>query len=168
MFFRIRRNTTGKLRFAMLALGLGVTLGHNHAAGTVLDPSVSQTRVYSLTNPAAAGQPVILYAQVVSPPGISGTPTGTVTFFDGLTSLGTSSLDDGFAFLEVTFTTGGDHPIVAKYGVIPSFRPVPRPCYRKESLSQSDRALHPVGRRVHSPRWFSYSTLRRTSLTETG
>jgi hypothetical protein len=79
------QNWTARSQFIALALLIGVSLSFNHAASAL---SVSQTRVYAVTNPSPASQPVILYAEVVAPPGISGTPTGSVTFLDGLTTLG--------------------------------------------------------------------------------
>ena len=114
-----RQNWTAKAQFIALALLIGVSVICNHAASAL---SVSQTRIYSVTNPSPAGQPVILYAQVVGPPGISGTPTGSITFFDGLTTLGSATLDDGFA-IEVSFAITGNHPIVAKYSGDSVFQP---------------------------------------------
>ena len=113
LFFN--RNWTIQLQFIAPAIVLGLSLTPNHAAAAVSDPSVSQTRVYSATNPVPADQPVVLYAAVVAPPGVSGVPSGSVTFFDGLTPLGSAPLDDGFAILEVSFSTTGNHLIVAKY-----------------------------------------------------
>ena len=108
-----------RLCFVLLALAITpVSLAKNPKevptkAGS--DPSVSSTRAYSVTNPATAGQSVTLYAQVIGPPGASITPTGSVAFFDGPTSLGSSELDGSFAVLETSFTTSGTHPIVARY-----------------------------------------------------
>lgn len=60
------------------------------------------TALLSVTpNPVTAGQPVALTATVRSEPG-AGTPTGTVSFFDGPTLLGTAPLDgNGVAALNV-------------------------------------------------------------------
>ena len=108
-----------RLCFVLLALAITpVSLAKNPKevptkAGS--DPSVSSTRAYSVTNPATAGQSVTLYAQVIGPPGALITPTGSVAFFDGPTSLGSSELDGSFAVLETSFTTSGTHPIVARY-----------------------------------------------------
>jgi hypothetical protein len=64
-------------------------------------------------NPAVVGQPVNLTAMVTGPAGI---PTGTVTFMDGATVLGTATLDGtGTATLAVTFPTAGDHALTAVY-----------------------------------------------------
>src|SRR5271157_5729735 len=72
-------------------------------------------------NPAVFGQPVTYTATVsVSSPG-AGTPTGTVTFKDGATVLGTGTLSGGKAALTVPSTSltalsVGTHSITASYG----------------------------------------------------
>lgn len=43
-------------------------------------------------------------------------PTGTVTFFDGATSLGTASLSSGIASISTTALSEGQHSITAVYG----------------------------------------------------
>jgi hypothetical protein len=49
-------------------------------------------------------------------PSPSGTPTGTVTFYDGSTVLGTSALNpSGAASLSTSAMTAGSHPVVALY-----------------------------------------------------
>lgn len=65
-------------------------------------------------NPAAAvfGEPVILTAAVSSS---SGTPDGSVEFFDGEASLGTGSLVDGRASLTLTSLGVGPHSLSARY-----------------------------------------------------
>jgi hypothetical protein len=47
--------------------------------------------------------------------GSTGTPTGSVQFFDGSTSLGTGTLTAGVATLTTSFTTTGTHVITAQY-----------------------------------------------------
>ena len=75
------------------------------------------TALTSSANPSVYGQAVTFTATVaaVSPGG--GTPTGTVTFKDGATILGTGTLDAGG---RATFTTSslavGRHSITAVYG----------------------------------------------------
>src|SRR6185437_8799686 len=73
------------------------------------------TFVSSSSSPTVYGQPVTFTASVS--PDFSGVPTGTVTFMDGATTLGTATLDGtGTA----TFTTGalaaGTHSVTAVYG----------------------------------------------------
>jgi hypothetical protein len=75
----------------------------------------STTAVASSLNPSSFGQSVTFTATVTG--GGSGTPTGTVTFYDGGTSLGSGTLN---AAAQATFTTsalgGGMHSITATYG----------------------------------------------------
>jgi hypothetical protein len=61
---------------------------------------------------ASFGQPVTFTASVK---GTGGTPTGTVTFMDGTTVLGTATLDNGVATLIVTTLAKGKHQITAVY-----------------------------------------------------
>ena len=43
-------------------------------------------------------------------------PTGTVEFFDGITSLGTATLDDGTASISTSNLTAGAHSVTVQYG----------------------------------------------------
>ncbi|MBZ5644623.1 MAG: Ig-like domain repeat protein [Acidobacteriia bacterium] len=72
--------------------------------------------VTSSLNPFASGASVTL-ASAVTTSGANG-PTGTVTFFDGATQLGSAALNgSGHASLTIsTLTTLGQHPITAVYG----------------------------------------------------
>lgn len=67
----------------------------------------------SSANPAIAGDPVRLTATVVSK---GDTPTGTVTFLDGSTTIGTAQVANGAASVNVSTLTAGQHAIVARYG----------------------------------------------------
>jgi hypothetical protein len=75
----------------------------------------SSTAVVSSLNPSSFGQSVTFAATVT--PGGPGTPTGTVVFKDGGTSIGSGTLN---ASAQATFTTsslsGGNHTITATYG----------------------------------------------------
>jgi uncharacterized protein (TIGR03118 family) len=70
---------------------------------------------------------VTITATVVAGPGNPGAPTGTVTFLDGASLLGTSPLINGVATLNAVFTDVGAHTINAQYSGDASF------------LSSSDR-----------------------------
>ena len=85
--------------------------------GDVCDPSTS-TVLSSSLNPSVFGQSVIFTATVTSG---SGTPTGSVEFFDGSTSLGTSNLSSGSATLTTSALSAGSHEITATYLGAPSF-----------------------------------------------
>ncbi|MGO9923107.1 MAG: Ig-like domain repeat protein [Isosphaeraceae bacterium] len=62
------------------------------------------------------GQRVTLTATVSPDPGMSGTPTGSVAFYDGATDLGTASLIGDTATLPVTSLPVGTDGIAASYG----------------------------------------------------
>jgi hypothetical protein len=68
----------------------------------------------SSANPSASGSPVTFTATVS---GASAVPTGTVTFKDGLTTIGTSALNGtGQAALVTSALVLGNHSITALYG----------------------------------------------------
>ncbi|WP_260704036.1 beta strand repeat-containing protein [Edaphobacter flagellatus] len=70
-------------------------------------------------NPGAG---ITLTATVTGASGSTGTPTGTVTFLDGTTSLGTGTLSSGTATLATSaLTASGSHSITAVYGGDTSF-----------------------------------------------
>ena len=82
----------------------------------VLISTATAVSLQSSENPSKFGDPVTFTATVTAEPPGSGTPTGTVTFYDGATSLGTGQLD---AMGQATFLTStlsvGSHPITAVY-----------------------------------------------------
>jgi sugar lactone lactonase YvrE len=82
----------------------------NTIADSVLNPST--IALTSSVNPSVVKQSVIFTATVTS----SGTAvTGTVTFFNGTTALGTANVASGVATLSFTFPTAGTYPITAVY-----------------------------------------------------
>ena len=94
--------------------------GYSTSTSTVLSQVVNlnstTTTLISSVNPSASGQSVTFTATVADvAPGV-GTPTGTVTFKDGATTIGTGTLSAGVT----TFTTStlaiGTHSITAVYG----------------------------------------------------
>jgi hypothetical protein len=79
--------------------------------GTV--STATQTSLVSSLNPSSYGQSVTLTATVTSP---GGTPTGTVTFYDGGVSLGSAPLSSGGqASLATSTLAAGTHSITAAY-----------------------------------------------------
>lgn len=74
----------------------------------------TSTTLTSSTNPSTIGQPVTLTATVSVTSGV-GTPTGSVTFFDGATVIGTGTLNAGVASLTVSDFNVGTHSITAGY-----------------------------------------------------
>jgi hypothetical protein len=91
----------------------------NYASATtsfsvhVLNPS--NTSLSLALNPAKAGQSIPLNATVSDGYGTAETPTGTVTFLDGSTVLGTATLTNGVASLLVTLSQGTHDSIIAQY-----------------------------------------------------
>jgi hypothetical protein len=84
----------------------------------VVNKAATSTAVVSSVNPSVYGQSVIFTATVsVVAPG-AGTPSGSVQFFDGATSLGTvplSGLSAQLSTAALTVTNGTAHSITAKY-----------------------------------------------------
>ncbi len=70
------------------------------------------TTVASSPNPSVFGQAVTLTAAVSS---ASGTPVGTVVFFDGSTALGSATLASGSASISISSLSAGSHSITAAY-----------------------------------------------------
>jgi hypothetical protein len=90
----------------------------NGSSAVVVVPAASPTSSMSLTssaNPSALGQSVTFSASVTTD-GPPGSPTGTVQFFDGAKSLGSSALSGaGQASVTTTTLTAGQHTISATY-----------------------------------------------------
>src|SRR5579859_7748274 len=77
-------------------------------------PEPSSVGVASSTQPSVFGQPVNFTATVTS--SNFGTPSGTVTFTDGATTLGTATLDNnGQAVFLISTLTLGSHSISVSY-----------------------------------------------------
>ena len=84
---------------------VSVTVGNLKATGTVLVSSL---------NPSIGGQAVTFTASVTS--GSGGTPTGTVSFYDGTTRIGTGTLNgSGVAAFTTSSLSGGPHAMTAIY-----------------------------------------------------
>jgi hypothetical protein len=116
---------------ATLAVSLGVgshSLSAIFGGSVSFAPSASATLAETVSpantalalspssNPVGRGKPVTFTATVTAVAPGSGTPTGTVTFFDGRTALGTVTLDaNGRASLTKSFSALGKHTIKAVY-----------------------------------------------------
>ena len=84
-----------------------------------VNANASTTTIISSLNPSAFGQSVIYTATVL---GSAGTPTGTVTFKDGGTILGTAPVNGaGQAIFTASALAGGSHTITALYGGNPAY-----------------------------------------------
>ncbi len=118
----------GKATLSTSALAIGshsITVqygGDSNFGGSTSSPALMQvvngkasgTALISSLNPEVAGESVTFTAAVTSTAG--GTPTGTVTFYNGATSLGTSSLNgSGVATFSTTALAVGSPSITASY-----------------------------------------------------
>ena len=84
-------------------------------AAPATTPTASTTTTLTVSSMAiTAGSSVTLTA-TVAPSSGSGTPTGTVTFMDGTTSLGTGTLSDGVATYATSTLPVGSQSITAVY-----------------------------------------------------
>jgi hypothetical protein len=95
------------------------------STSTALTETVSQadttTTVVSSLNPSVYGQAVTFTATVAAVAPGGGTPTGTMTFKDGSTVLGTGTLSSGQAQFTIALLGAGSHPIAAVYNGDASF-----------------------------------------------
>src|SRR5206468_2641287 len=98
---------------------------YNTSTSSVVTQTVNKadtaTTLVSSNNPSVFGQSVIFAATVSANAPGAGTPTGTVTFKDGTTSLATNTLVAGVArYTNATFSVA-DHLITAVYNGDTSF-----------------------------------------------
>ncbi len=85
-----------------------------HGFVTKIGKFNTSTSLSSSLNPSIFGQSVTFTATVK--PSTTGTPTGTVTFKDGTTTLGTGALSGGVAKFTISTLTVGTHSVTAVYG----------------------------------------------------
>ena len=78
-------------------------------------PAPSTVSLSSTLNPAASSQAITLMASAAPANGGSAVPTGTVSFLDGSTALGTASLSSGTASLTLSTISVGNHNLTAVY-----------------------------------------------------
>jgi hypothetical protein len=94
------------------------TTSTSTAVSQLVNKVGTTTTLTSSANPSTVGQQVTFTATVAAMPSNSSTPTGTVTFFDAGTQIGTGTLSNGTASFTTTATglTTGSHAITASYG----------------------------------------------------
>ncbi len=105
-------NKDGK---ADILAGSGILL-NTYGTMTVAPPASSTTTLKASAASVTAGTSVTFTATVAGASGSSGTPSGTVTFLDGTTTLGTGTLSSGVATYAATALATGSHSITAQYG----------------------------------------------------
>ncbi len=81
------------------------------AVAYTVNPSPTSTTLSTSANTSGAGQSITLTTSVA---GVS--PTGTVTFMEGTTVLGATTIVGGKATLKYTFSTAGTHSLTVSYG----------------------------------------------------
>jgi subtilisin-like proprotein convertase family protein/plastocyanin len=85
-----------------------------------VNPASTTTALGSSLNPSIFGQSVTFTATLSE--GAPGTPTGTVTFLDGVATLGTGTLNgSGVATFTTSTLAGGSHSITAVYATTGNF-----------------------------------------------
>src|SRR5207253_6825733 len=88
----------------------------NSAAITqTVNKGASSTSVVSSTNPTVFGQGTTFTATVTATSPAAGTPGGTVTFNDGGSSIGSSTLSGGTASFSTSSLSVGNHVITVSY-----------------------------------------------------
>ncbi|MFZ0774547.1 MAG: Ig-like domain-containing protein [Candidatus Sulfotelmatobacter sp.] len=96
--------------------------GSDSASPQVVSKDATTTAVSSSANPSVYSQSVTFTAVVTAKAPGSGVPSGTVTFKNGSTTLGTSTLDGtGTATFTTSTLTVAAHSITATYGGSSSF-----------------------------------------------
>ena len=107
---------TGAHNLTAVFSGGGAFTGSTSAVHShTVNPASTSTAVASSLNPSAFGQSVTFTATVaVDAPG-AGSPSGTVSFFDGASLLGSSPLSSGTATFSTSALAAGTHSITAAY-----------------------------------------------------
>lgn len=129
MVFAGRRKNSRLMAFLFVALAVPAIVSLS-SCGKDCDDNPSQCAVTSTAaattasvasslNPAVAGQAVTFTGTISSS---GGTPTGSVTFLDGTTQLGTGTLSSGHATLKTSSLTAGTHSITVSYAGDSSFK----------------------------------------------
>jgi Bacterial Ig-like domain (group 3)/FG-GAP-like repeat len=98
-------------------VALTVLLNEYGSAAT-LTPTATKLSASATTVTAGTS---ITFTATVAPSTGTGTPTGTLTFYDGTTSLGTGTLSSGRATYSTSALAAGAHSISASYGGDTSF-----------------------------------------------
>jgi sugar lactone lactonase YvrE len=103
---------------AVFTDGVGFAASASNPIAQVVVPAATTTTLVIDLNPAPSGQTVTLTATVAS---ANGTPTGTVTFFEGATPLGSNlPLTGGQASFQTSFAAG-NHSLTAMYSATSDF-----------------------------------------------
>jgi hypothetical protein len=91
------------------------------ALAQTVNQDATTTRLVSSVNPSVYGQSVTFTARLAASAPGSGTPTGTVTFLDGTSTLGSGTLSGGTATFMTSSLAVGTQSITAVYNADPNF-----------------------------------------------
>ena len=101
---------------AVYAGNVSYSTSTSNAINQVVNKGATSTALVSDANPSVSGQSVIFTATVTATMPATGTPVGSVSFFDGATNIGTVALNgSGVATLSISTLTVASHPITAVY-----------------------------------------------------
>ena len=113
---------TGDFVAAMSTLLTNYTLPTTASGAGHITKANTATSAISSANPSIIGQTVTFTATVAGNPVVSCKPTGTVTFKDGSTTLGTGTLNSsGQATFPTSTLSAGNHSITVVYGADSNF-----------------------------------------------
>jgi hypothetical protein len=108
--------TAGSHTLSVVFSGNPALAGSTSAALTQTVKSATTTASLTLSaNPAVFGQPITLTARVRAVAPGAGVPSGTITFKDGTTVLGTATLSNGVAVYQTAALAVGKHSLSAGY-----------------------------------------------------
>ncbi|NUQ27843.1 MAG: hypothetical protein HOQ35_04940, partial [Acidobacteriaceae bacterium] len=123
-------------------------------------PSIAVTQTSPATTGTNVGTATTLLATLAAG---YGTPTGTVTFYDGPTSIGAGTLSGNTVSITTTFTTAGTHTITAVYSGNTNFNTVTSPSFSEVVSKITPTITWPT------PAAITYGTaLSATQLNATG
>jgi hypothetical protein len=98
----------------------------------------------------------------------SGTPTGSVTFYDGTTKLGTGTLNGGSAAFTITTLSIGTHSITAVYGGDGNFKTSTSPALSQVVQSAAAVALMATTGSTLATTSSTVAAMGSTATTATG
>ena len=103
----------------------------------IVNQDATTTKVTSSASTSVYGESVTFTATIKAASPGSGTPTGTVTFYDGTTNLGSGTLSGGTVSLSTMFSLIGSHSIMAAYSGDPDFTASTSPTLT-QTVNQAD------------------------------
>ena len=108
----------------------------------------TMTELTSPTNKSTFGQSITFIAKIGTPSQGVKKPSGTVTFLDGNTQIGTETVNSGQAILTTSSLSAGAHSITAKYIGDNHFKPSTSSAFTL-TINQSDTDPQPI--RIENP-----------------